>query len=204
MQLKKSGVNLNTYSKLEIMKIINTLFFIFFYKASFSQFAHAKEWSKEASLYESKGYLIENIIGKTTEPIKFEVYPLAAASSGELTTLVYKCETKNLTGLLMAFYGDYWNDQGVNYTGYAFKNIPKDTAMKMLIELDSKINENRDYLFKDPDNNNFYYSYDDLTFLVYYTLGVDPKIRVFWGKYNSDWGYTAFSRTLKRLDKKIK
>ncbi len=186
------------------MKIIITLFFILFFKVTFSQFAHAKEWSKESSLYESKGYLIKNIIGKTTEPITFEVYPLAAASSGELTTLVYKCDTKDLSGLLMAFYGDYWNEHGVNYTGYAFKNTSKEKAMKMLFELDTKINENKDYLFKDADNNNFYYSYDDLTFLVYYTLGADPKIRVFWGEYNADWGYTAFSRTLKRFEKKLK
>lgn len=185
-------------------KYINLILLLIIYTTSFSQFAHAKEWSKESSLYESKGYLIDNIIGKSTEPIKFEVYPLAAASSGELTTLVYKCDAKDLSGLLMAFYGDYWNEQGVNYTGYAFKNISKEKAMIMLDGLDTKINENREYLFKDPDNNNFYYSYDDLTFLVYYTLGVDPKIRVFWGKYKSDWGYTAFSRTLKRLDKKLK
>jgi hypothetical protein len=186
------------------MKIITTLVFILFFKVTFSQFAHAKEWSKESSLYKSKDYLIENIFGKTTEPIKFEVYPLAAASSGELTTLVYKCDSKDLSGLLMAFYGDYWNEQGVIYTGYAFKNITKEKAMIMLDGLDTKINENKDYLFKDPDNNNFYYSYEDLTFLVYYTLGVDPKIRVFWKDYEADWGYTAFSRTLKRLDKKLK
>ncbi len=51
----------------------------------------AKEYSKEISLFKSKEFLFTHVLGSIeTESVDFEIYPLAAASSGELTTLFYK------------------------------------------------------------------------------------------------------------------
>lgn len=54
----------------------------------------AKEYSKEIALYKSKQFLFKNILDSSPEVIQFEISSLAAASSGELTTLLYKCDSK--------------------------------------------------------------------------------------------------------------
>jgi len=50
----------------------------------------AKEFSKDIAMYYSKKYLFKDILGTSEVIDEFEVIPLAAASSGELTTLLYK------------------------------------------------------------------------------------------------------------------
>ena len=69
----------------------------------------AKEFSKDVALFKAKEFVMEKIIGVDTELTKFEIDPLAASSSGQLTSLVYSCKEKNLSGLVLGFYGDRWN-----------------------------------------------------------------------------------------------
>ena len=73
---------------------------------------------------------MKNVIGIEKKLIKFDIDPLAAASSGELTSLVYSCDEKNLSGLVLGFYGSRWNDAGVVYQAYAFKNLPEKNALE--------------------------------------------------------------------------
>lgn len=42
---------------------------------------YAKEFSKEVALYNSKNFLFEKLLGSTEQIEKFEIIPLAAASS---------------------------------------------------------------------------------------------------------------------------
>ena len=56
----------------------------------------AKEYSKEVSLYKAKTFLVEDVLGVTAEPVQFEIDPLAAANSGELTTHVYRSVAKSV------------------------------------------------------------------------------------------------------------
>lgn len=117
------------------MKIkLITLFTILTFTKTFSQVTSnqtnnniwvAKEFSKDIALYNSKNFLFKNVLGVSPEVVKFEIIPLAAASSGELTTLLYKCESKQKEGLVLGFYGNYWNEAGVLYQGFAFKNFEK-------------------------------------------------------------------------------
>ena len=62
-----------------------------------------KEYSKDVALYNSKNFLFKNVLGSSSEVVQFEIIPLAAASSGELTTLLYKCEKKQKEGLVLGF-----------------------------------------------------------------------------------------------------
>lgn len=62
---------------------------------TFLGFIAAKEFSKSIALYKAKSFVINEIIGgATSDIVKFEVDPLVASNSGELTTLVYKCSEK--------------------------------------------------------------------------------------------------------------
>ena len=111
----------------------------------------AKEFSKEISLFKSKEFLFKNVLGSTEQIVPFEVIPLAAASSGELTTLLYKCDTKQKEGLILGFYGDYWNEAGVLYQGYSFKNLEKEKAMEFLNKIVTSIEENKKFLNESGD-----------------------------------------------------
>lgn len=171
----------------------------------------AKSFSKEISLYRAKKFVMNDIIGTSNEVVRFEIDPLASANSGELTSLVYFCEEKQKSGLILGFYGDFWNPEGVVYQGYGYKNIEKEKAIDLLNKIDSIGEKNFDYLSLDKDNNNIYFSYDDLTFLIYKTgnggaygyLGymgsLQLTIRVFWNGFDSEWNPTAFKRTKERL-----
>ena len=163
----------------------------------------AKEFSKEISLFKSKEFLFKNVLGSTNEVVPFEVIPLAAASSGELTTLLYKCDAKQKEGLILGFYGDYWNDAGVLYQGYSFKNLEKEKAMEFLNKIVTSIEENKKFLNESGDNNNIFFKYDDMDVLIWTNAGTYP-IRIFWQGFDSTWEKTAFERSKRRFEKKIK
>lgn len=162
----------------------------------------ANSYSKEVSLYRSKQFIINQILS-SEKGARFEAYPLAAATSGELTTLVYRCEDPQRQGLLMAFYGNQWNPAGVVYQAYGFKDLPAAKATDMLEKLDAFIAENTIYLRMSTDGHNAYFKYDDLTILVYSPDGVLPKVRVFWGEFDAEWNISAFNKTHRRLLKKM-
>lgn len=163
----------------------------------------AKEFSKEISLFKSKEFLFKNVLGSTNEVVPFEVIPLAAASSGELTTLLYKCDTKQKEGLILGFYGDYWNEAGVLYQGYSFKNLEKEKAMEFLNKIVTSIEENKKFLNESGDNNNIFFKYDDMDVLIWTNAGT-YSIRIFWQGFDSTWEKTAFERSKRRFEKKIK
>lgn len=163
----------------------------------------AKEFSKEISLFKSKEFLFKNVLGSTNEVVPFEVIPLAAASSGELTTLLYKCDKKQTEGLILGFYGDYWNESGVLYQGYSFKNLEKDKAMEFLNKIVTSIEDNKKFLNESGDNNNVFFKYDDMDVLIWTNAGT-YSIRIFWQGFDSTWEKTAFERSKRRFEKKIK
>jgi predicted Fe-Mo cluster-binding NifX family protein len=162
----------------------------------------AKEFSKEQSLYKAKDFVITQIIGAETESIKFEIDPLAATSSGELTSLVYSCESKNISGLILGFYGNRWNESGVVYQAYGFKNFTEEKARQLLSKLDSQIEEHTKYINDNSDNNNVFFKFDDITFLIYRDGGI--KIRAFWNQFDSEWQSIALGRTKRRFERKTK
>lgn len=163
----------------------------------------AKEFSKEISLFKSKEFLFKNVLGSTNQVVPFEVIPLAAASSGELTTLLYKCDIKQKEGLILGFYGDYWNDAGVLYQGYSFKNLEKEKAIEFLNKIVTSIEENKKFLNESGDNNNIFFKYDDMDVLIWTNVGT-YSIRIFWQGFDSTWEKTAFERSKRRFEKKIK
>jgi hypothetical protein len=191
-------------TKLSVVLLIIANNFIFSQvKINSNNIWTAKEFSKEISLFKSKEFLFKNVLGSTEQIIPFEVIPLAAASSGELTTLLYKCETKQKEGLILGFYGDYWNEAGVLYQGYSFKNLEKEKAMEFLNKIVTSIEENKKFLNDNGDNNNIFFKYDDMDVLIWTNAGA-YSIRIFWQGFDSTWEKTAFERSKRRFEKKIK
>lgn len=167
-----------------------------------SHLYYSKEYSKEISLYRAKAFLIDQVLGSFNLAIKYSIDPLAATKSGELTSLSYQCDELKKQGLILGFYGDKWNANGVAYQAYAFKNLSKEKATELLNKLGELIKEHSKFLDADDNNNNVYFHYDDMVFLIYRDFTI--KIRVFWEEFDSEWEMTAFKRTRKRLLKNLK
>ena len=166
--------------------------------------AQFKEYDKSVALYKAKEFVMKEIIGvEEKKQVKFAIDPLAASSSGELTSLTYTCDEKNLKGFVLGFYGNYWNEAGVVYKGYAFKNFSEDTARYILLKLATLIKSEKSYLTKNNENN-IYFQYEDIIYLIYNNVISGPTIRVFWGGFDSEWEFTAFNRTRKRFEKNMK
>ena len=163
----------------------------------------AKEFSKDQCLYKAKTFLIHNVLN-TKNTTQFEAIPLAAASSGELTTLLYRSTAQNLDGLILGFFGDYWSEaSGASFQGYGFKNLPKAKAMEFLNKIEDEIEKNKKFLKENNDNNNIAFDFDDLKVMIWTTSG-SYLIRVYWNDFDSTWESTSFERSKRRFERKIK
>jgi hypothetical protein len=188
---------------LTILLLFKSIFIFGQVKTGQNNFLIAKEFSKEIALYNSKSFLFTQVIGITNDITKFEIIPLAAANSGELTTLLYKCGEKQIEGLLLGFYGNYWNESGVVYQGFAFKNFNKEKSMEFLKKIDESLDNYEDYLKEDAGNNSIWFKYDDIDVLID-CPNLIYNIRLFWNGFDSSWGKTAFDRSKRRFEKRIK
>ena len=160
----------------------------------------SKEFSKDQALYKAKEFVMNDLIKVSSNPTKFSIDPLAAANSGQLTSLMYTCEDQNLSGLVLGFFGNRWNENGVNYQAYAFKNLTKENAFEILSKIEKLIDEHSRYLSSDSDTNNLSFEFNDMTFLIYRDVGT--KIRVFWNGFDAEWESTAFNRTKRRFERR--
>lgn len=188
------------------MRKIILLYSLLLSTLSFSQipgFYEAKEFSKDVSLFRAKTFLTHQVLKTSENSLQFEAIPLAAASSGELTTLLYKCDAQNTDGLILGFYGNYWDKtSGVNFQGYAFKDLPKQKAYEFLNKIELEIEQNKKFLKNSNDNNNIAFEFDDLTVLVW-TTSAGYFIRVYWNGFDSTWEKTSFERSKRRFERKI-
>lgn len=191
------------------LKIILLLTILFLGQLSFGQVKAtnlnyvwaAKEFSKDVAQFRAKSFLYRNILGIDENVGKFELTALAAASSGELTTLLYKAEEKNKEGMLLGFFGDYWNESGAVYQGYAFKNLDKNDAYEFLTKVSEAIEQNDKYLKNSTSDNNIYFSYKDIDVIIYFG---GQSMRLFWNNFDSSWDRTAFDRSKRRFEKRTK
>jgi hypothetical protein len=193
-------------------KIFFTILLLMFTFFSFSQINStqtngniwvAKEFSKSVALFRAKSFLYRKVLGSEEKLNSFEIMPLAAASSGELTTLLYQSYTKDKEGMILGFFGDYWNDSGVSYQGYAFRNFSKEDALSFLNKISQVIENHRKYLKEDPDNNNIYFSFQDIDVLIYASED-NFSIRLFWNHFDSSWEKTAFDRSKRRFESNLR
>src|ERR1035438_183220 len=157
-------------------------------------FIAAKEYSKDIALYNAKKFVVDEIIGISDSIVKFEIDPLAASNSGEVTTLVYKCEEKNKEGLIFGFYNDYWNNAGVIYSGYGFKALTKAKTDELLQKILSALDKNNKFIKDDYDNNNICFQFDDMTFIIYRLFNPGTIIRIFWNGFHAEWSYLELTK----------
>ena len=160
-------------------------------------FTLSKASGDDISLVKSKTYFIKEILNSPKEVIQFEFDRIASSTSGDLTSFIYKCTGKNKEGLILAFYGDYWNDAGDIYKGYIFKDLPKEKAIEFLSKVAKTVEEQRDFLSK-TSNSNVHIEYDDMTIVI--SKNMETKIQILWSGFDPDWENWAFTRTKRRIE----
>jgi hypothetical protein len=183
---------------------------LFFTKTSFTQISlakggaiSAKEYSKEISIHRGKIFIITDIIGKNAATTEFTIDALAASNSGELTTLAYKCESIHKEGLILGFYGDKWNEAGVIYQAYGFKDLPIDDAREFIDRIEKVADSAYKFLSSDNDNANIYFSFKDIGVLMYHLFN-GMRLRISWNDFDSEWQWSEFAKTERRFNKKMK
>jgi hypothetical protein len=164
-------------------------------------FTLSKASGDDISFAKAKTYFIKEILDSPKEVIQFEFDRIASSTSGDLTSFIYKCQGKNKEGLILAFYGDYWNDAGDIYKGYIFKDLPKDKAIEFLSKVAENVEEQRNFLSK-TSNSNVYIEYDDMTIVI--SKNMETKIQILWSGFDTDWENWAFTRTKRRIEKGLK
>ena len=83
------------------------------------------------------------------------------------------------------------------------KNLNKDKAIEFLDLIYSSIENHAKFLKESNDNNNIVFKYDDMNILIH-TTSDGYNIRIFWNGFDASWEKTAFVRSKKRFEKKIK
>ncbi len=166
----------------------------------------AKEWNKDISVYRSNEFLIKNIFGNTSEISKFENIALASANSGEITTLLYRSETNDKEGLLLCFYGNYWNENGVEFQGYGFKDFNKKEAFSFLNKIQEVLDTTENYRTNNSTTayaeKNVSFRYGDMDLLISNIYG-KVVIRIFWKGFDSNWDFNSYKKSKKRFEKNI-
>jgi hypothetical protein len=164
-------------------------------------FKLSKTSGDDISLDKAKSYFIKEILNSPKEVIQFEFDRIASSTSGDLTSFIYKCTGKNKEGLILAFYGDYWNDAGDIYKGYIFKDLPKDKAIEFLSKVAETIENQKVFLSK-TSNSNVNIEYDDMTIVI--SKDMETKIQILWNGFDPDWENWAFTRTKRRTENDLK
>ena len=95
------------------MKLL-LLFFVIIPFTLNAQYLDTKEYDKALALIEAKAFIVDHILNSNDSTLKFQTKALAASSSRELTSIVYKCNNTKKMGLLLAFYNKKWNKFGTH------------------------------------------------------------------------------------------
>jgi hypothetical protein len=162
----------------------------------------AREYSKEMTLYLAKYFVAQEVLTSEENAKQFSLESLTASTSGELTALSYLCKSENKSGLILGFYGNEITDYGNIIKTYAFKEISKEKAQKMFDLINKAIEENKDFLIGNTDENNLLLKYEDMEFVIYFSAA-SYKIRLLWNGFDAEWDFNSMKRTQKRLAKNI-
>lgn len=163
----------------------------------------SQEYCKQITEYYCKQYIVDEVLQvPDRKSVGIYIHPITAAKSGELTTVLYQCDSLHKKGLVFAFWNDYSTGIILPFKGYGFYNLDFEQAKELLNSLESLVDQENKILDDTPGN--LVYKSDDLTFLFYNRIGDFGSckgIRVWWKTFDSDWTVTNLQTTIKRFRK---
>ena len=166
----------------------------------------AQTESSAIALEKAKEYLVQNVLAVDETAVAFVLDPLHSSTTGDLTTLVYECEARQISGLILAFFGNYWNEAGVVYKGYGFKRLEVVKANEFLKKVKDEFAMHEEFLRADGDHNHIAFSYEDIKVVMWVESGQSAapyRLRLFWNGFDALWYQNAHEKTSKRLMKAL-
>jgi len=190
--------------KFKLIILLSLSISSFSYGQSIFSYVFAKEYFKEQAEYECKKYLTQSVLNVEGKSIEFNVDALVGSNSFELVSLWYKCSAQNKEGLILGFYGNFWNDNGILFTGYGFKHLPVEKAIEFITVVDNIVQKNKKNttMYGGTGNTCLTIKYDDITVLASNSSIEQYSLRLIWGSFDANWGSQAFEKTKKRFLKK--
>jgi len=123
-------------------------------------FTLSGKYSEDIAITKAQKFLLKEIFDHPEGIIQIELDRIASTISGDLNLFFYSYKDKK--GLLLAFYGDYWNDAGDVYKGFVFKNLSENKTLELLNQIDRILSEQKEYLSKAANSHAIFSS---MTFL---------------------------------------
>lgn len=158
-------------------------------------FALSDKYSEDIAINKAQEFFLKEILDPSEGIAQIELDRIASTISGDLNLFFYSYKDKK--GLLLAFYGDYWNDAGDVYKGFVFKILPENKALELLHQIDIILSEQKDYLSKDI-NNYAAFQFDDLYVII--SRGIEFKIRLFWNGFTAEWEKLVIKRVKRVME----
>ena len=164
----------------------------------------SQEYSKEITEYKVKEFIVRDILELPDNKIvELEIDAITAASSGEITTVIYRCKELNKSGIVFGFYNPYINEFNVKFNAYKFKNFDFEDAVTLLNKLDNVMDEKKSIIKlsnNDGYTKNAVYKHGDLIF-IFYKGGIGANlIRVLWNDFDSEWNQMNLKATHRRFN----
>lgn len=156
--------------------------------------------TKEITEYRVKEYIIKEVINITEgEIVDIEIDALTASKSGELSTVIYQCKSKNKKGIVFVFWQYTFNEFNTKYKGYSFRHI-EFTKAEELFQYLAKVMKYKNDIGTNDQEWNTTFLWQDLYFL-FYNDGESNKIRVFWNGFDAEWNHSNLKTTSRRFTK---
>ena len=161
----------------------------------------SQEESKKITEYYCKQYIVDEVL-KIPDRQSIEVYidAITASTSGEITTVLYKCSSLKKKGVVLAFWNDYI-DILLPYKGFGFCNLEIEKANILFNDLEALMNQENLILANITGNKVF--KSDNITLLFSNSGSFLGKrtIRVWFDKFDSDWNQANLKTTIRRFRK---
>jgi len=165
----------------------------------------SQEQCKQITEYYCKQYIVDEVLKvPDLQSVEIYIHPITAAKSGELTTVLYQCNSLNKKGVVFAFWGNYFSENILPYKGFGFLDLDFAEAKDLFDRLEYLMDQENKILTY--SEGNLAYKSDGMTFLFCNSelmVGNNP-IRVWYKSFDSDWNQTNLRTTIKRFRKFFK
>lgn len=150
-----------------------------------------------------KSFLINNILNDSDFNEKKFKLDFLEGDGNELSTFYYETIDSPVKkeGIIFGFYNEFWEYiPSDSFLGYVFVPISID-ELKTIIDKINFINDDyRKFLNDDNNQNNVYFSVNELDFIIQKAGDLSLQIRIYWNDYGAVIRRATFRRLEKSLD----
>ena len=153
-----------------------------------------------------KSFLINNILNDSDLIEKKFKLDFLEGDGNELSTFYYKTIDNPVKkeGIIFGFYNEFWEYiPSDSFLGYVFVPISLD-ELKTIIDKINLINDDyKKFLNDDNNQNNVYFSLNELDFIIQKAGDLSLQIRIYWNDYGAVIKRATFRRLEKSLDEAL-